>query len=191
MRHQFELMLRRATAALAFVALAMVGMPAIASRAEGCAPGAVKPDGGGADGYFTCVAGAWVHTVPTFNPDSADGYGDQPLPPLCIRHPGPDNPCPTGEPVTHPVPTQRSGDTSGFINFLQSYGEQIASNATRSGAINLGWAICDDYDQGMSNSAVGNELMSGAGGFSAQRAALWTAAAVGYLCPDHRNALGS
>jgi hypothetical protein len=61
-----------------------------------CGDGAIKPDGGGADGYFTCVGGQWAHTVPTFDPNSADGYGpNQPLPPKCIRFPGQYS-CPTG-----------------------------------------------------------------------------------------------
>ena len=61
-----------------------------------CNDGAIKPDGGGADGYYTCVGGQWVLTVPTFDPDGADGYGpNQPLPPLCIRFPGQYS-CPTG-----------------------------------------------------------------------------------------------
>ncbi|MGO9031839.1 protein kinase domain-containing protein [Mycobacterium sp.] len=61
-----------------------------------CNDGAIKPDGGGADGYYTCVGGQWVLTVPTFDPDSADGYGpNQPLPPLCIRFPSQYS-CPTG-----------------------------------------------------------------------------------------------
>jgi hypothetical protein len=61
-----------------------------------CNDGAIKPDGGGADSYYTCVGGHWVLTVPTFDPNSADGYGpNQPLPPLCIRFPGQYS-CPTG-----------------------------------------------------------------------------------------------
>src|ERR1700751_1478410 len=39
-----------------------------------CNDGAIKPDGGGADGYYTCVGGHWVLTVPTLDPNSADGY---------------------------------------------------------------------------------------------------------------------
>jgi hypothetical protein len=69
---------------------------ATAAHAASCNDGAVKPDGGGADGYYTCVGGAWIHTVPTFDPSSADGYGpNQPLPPLCIRFPDQYS-CPTG-----------------------------------------------------------------------------------------------
>ncbi|CQD11791.1 lipoprotein [Mycobacterium lentiflavum] len=68
------------------------------AHADQCNSGAVKPDGGGKDGYFTCVGGAWVHTVPTFDPDSADGYGpNQVLPPFCIRFPAKYS-CPTGTP---------------------------------------------------------------------------------------------
>jgi hypothetical protein len=37
--------------------------------------------------YFVCQGNAWLHVVPTFDPNSADGYGDQPLPPLCVRIP--------------------------------------------------------------------------------------------------------
>lgn len=65
------------------------------------------------------------------------------------------------------------------------------SAATRNAAVNLGRSICDDYDRGMSNTAVGSELMAGSGGFSANRAARWTTAAVVYLCPAHKNLLGS
>jgi hypothetical protein len=45
-----------------------------------------------------CHGGAWLHVVPTFDPNSADGYGpNQPLPPLCVRFPD-QYTCPTDGP---------------------------------------------------------------------------------------------
>jgi hypothetical protein len=44
--------------------------------------------GGSGGDYFLCRGGAWLHVVPTFDPNSADGYGpNQPLPPFCVRFP--------------------------------------------------------------------------------------------------------
>lgn len=75
------------------------------AQAGECANGAVKPDGGGADGYYTCVAGSWIHTVPTVDPNSADGYGpNQQVPPLCIRFPAQYS-CPAGTPSVSPAKT--------------------------------------------------------------------------------------
>ena len=174
---------------LALVATSGFASVALTAEAGECATGAVKPDGGGADGYYTCVAGSWVHTVPTFDPNSADGYGpNQPMPPFCIRHR--ETPCPTGTP-SGASPAESTADVDGFISFLQQHGEELVSAAARNAAVNLGRSICEDYDSGMSNSAVGSELMAGSGGFSANRAARWTTAAVIYLCPAHKNLLGS
>jgi hypothetical protein len=59
------------------------------SPAEGTLNSTVKRGGPGGD-YFLCQGGAWLHVVPTFDPNSADGYGpNQPLPPLCVRFPDP------------------------------------------------------------------------------------------------------
>ena len=62
-----------------------------------CHDGAVIPaptDERG-DAYLICRGGNWVHVVPYFDPNSADGYGpNQELPPLCVRFPG-QFPCPT------------------------------------------------------------------------------------------------
>jgi hypothetical protein len=69
----------------AVVALGLLGSPT--AHADGCNDGAVKRGTGSGD-YYLCQGGAWVHTMPTFDPNSADGYGpNQPLPPLCIRFP--------------------------------------------------------------------------------------------------------
>ena len=51
-----------------------------------CNDGAVINDGGG--NYTTCENGQWRSVRPTYDPNSADGYGpNQPLPPLCVRFP--------------------------------------------------------------------------------------------------------
>lgn len=51
-----------------------------------CAVGEVRNDGGG--NYSTCVDSKWNRVTPTFDPNSADGYGpNQPLPPKCVRFP--------------------------------------------------------------------------------------------------------
>jgi hypothetical protein len=47
---------------------------------------------------YAARGGAWLHVVPTFDPNSADGYGpNQPLPPLCVRFPD-QYTCPTDGP---------------------------------------------------------------------------------------------
>jgi hypothetical protein len=70
-------------AAAVVAALGLVGVPA--ARADVCNDGAVKRGTGSGD-YYLCQSGAWLHIVPTFDPNSADGYGpNQPLPPLCVR----------------------------------------------------------------------------------------------------------
>ena len=59
------------------------------AHADACVNGTVKRGGSGGD-YFSCQSGAWLHVVPTFDPNSADGYGpNQPLPPLCVEVSGP------------------------------------------------------------------------------------------------------
>jgi hypothetical protein len=92
-------------AAAIATATAQLVVSAPLTQAASCNDGAVKPDGGGKDGYYTCVGGSWVHTVPTFDPDSADGYGPhQKVPPLCIRFPAQYS-CPTGTPSATPANT--------------------------------------------------------------------------------------
>ena len=73
-----------------------LSVPAVA-HADACVNGTVKRGGSGGD-YFLCQGGAWLHVVPTFDPNSADGYGpNQPLPPLCVRFPD-QYTCPTDGP---------------------------------------------------------------------------------------------
>src|SRR5262245_16615671 len=67
------------------VSAGLLTAPGVA-HADGCVTGTVKRGGSGGD-YFLCQGNAWLHVVPTFDPNSADGYGDQPLPPLCVRFP--------------------------------------------------------------------------------------------------------
>ena len=51
-----------------------------------CTDGAAINNGGG--NYTTCENGQWRSVRPTYDPNSADGYGpNQPLPPLCVRFP--------------------------------------------------------------------------------------------------------
>jgi len=65
--------------------------------ADTCVNGTAKRGGSGGD-YFLCQGGAWLHVVPTFDPNSADGYGpNQPLPPKCVRFPD-QYTCPTDGP---------------------------------------------------------------------------------------------
>ena len=79
-------MLWRTVSAAALVCAALVGAPAAPSEAQTC-DGAVQRGGPGGD-YYLCVGDSWTHIVPTFDPNSADGYGpNQPLPPLCVRFP--------------------------------------------------------------------------------------------------------
>jgi hypothetical protein len=64
----------------------LLSIPAVA-HADACVNGTVQLGGSGGD-YFLSQGGAWLHVVPTFDPNSADGYGpNQPLPPLCVRFP--------------------------------------------------------------------------------------------------------
>jgi hypothetical protein len=71
-----------------------LSVPAVV-HADACVNGTVKRGGSGGD-YFLCQGGAWLHVVPTFDPNSADGYGP-PLPPLCVRFPD-QYTCPTDGP---------------------------------------------------------------------------------------------
>ena len=78
------------------IVLGFLSLPAVA-HADACVNGTVKRGGSGGD-YFLCQGGAWLHVVPTFDPNSADGYGpNQPLPPLCVRFPD-QYTCPTDGP---------------------------------------------------------------------------------------------
>jgi hypothetical protein len=72
--------------AVAAVALGLAYAPGVAN-ADGCVSGTVKRGSSNADDYFLCQGNAWLHVVPTFDPHSGDGYGNQPLPPLCVRFP--------------------------------------------------------------------------------------------------------
>jgi hypothetical protein len=80
-------MLWRTVSAAALICATLVGAPAAPSEAQTCNDGAVQRGGPGGD-YYLCVGDSWTHIVPTFDPNSADGYGpNQPLPPLCVRFP--------------------------------------------------------------------------------------------------------
>jgi hypothetical protein len=71
-----------------------LSIPAVA-HADACVNGTVQR-GGSDDEYFLCQGGAWLHVVPTPT-NSGDGYGNQPLPPLCVRFPD-QYTCPTDGP---------------------------------------------------------------------------------------------
>jgi hypothetical protein len=71
-----------------------ISIPAVA-HADACVNGTVRRGGSG-DDYFLCQGGAWLHVVPTHT-NSGDGYGNQPLPPLCVRFPD-QYTCPTDGP---------------------------------------------------------------------------------------------
>jgi hypothetical protein len=79
---QFRL-LKGASTGLALVVIAgFISFSAVA-HADTCVNGTVKRGGSGGD-YYVCQGGAWLRVVPTFDPNSADGYGpNQPLPPPC------------------------------------------------------------------------------------------------------------
>jgi hypothetical protein len=66
----------------------LLGVPAAAiAHADMCNDGALQRGGSGGD-YYVCQGNTWTHIVPTFDPNSGDGYGpNQPLPPLCVRFP--------------------------------------------------------------------------------------------------------
>jgi hypothetical protein len=86
----------RSAGAAAIVVVGLLCAPGV-TRADGCVNGTVKRGGSGGD-YFLCQSNAWLHFVPTFDPNSADGYGsNQPLPPLCVRFPD-QYTCPTDGP---------------------------------------------------------------------------------------------
>ena len=71
----FGTVLNRAAAVLSAGLLAAPGV----AHADGCVTGTVKRGGAGGD-HFVCQGNAWLHVVPMFDPNSADGYGNQPLP---------------------------------------------------------------------------------------------------------------
>jgi hypothetical protein len=86
----------RALGAAVAVSAGLICAPGVA-HADGCVTGTVKRRASGGD-YFVCQGNAWLHVVPTFDPNSADGYGpNQPLPPLCVRFPD-QYTCPTDGP---------------------------------------------------------------------------------------------
>ena len=72
----------------------LLSVPAVV-HANSCVNGTVQRAGSG-DEYFLCQGGAWLHVVPTHT-NSGDGYGNQPLPPLCVRFPD-QYTCPTDGP---------------------------------------------------------------------------------------------
>jgi hypothetical protein len=75
-----------------------LSVPPVA-HADTCVNGTVQRGGSGGD-YYVCQGGAWLHVVPTFDPNSADGYGpNQPLPLKCVRFPD-QRKCPTAGPPT-------------------------------------------------------------------------------------------
>jgi hypothetical protein len=58
------------------------------AEADYCADYSVMRGESSKGDYFWCLGGAWHHVVPTFDPNSADGYGPtQLVPPLCVRFP--------------------------------------------------------------------------------------------------------
>jgi hypothetical protein len=88
-------LLKGVFAGLAFVVVAVsIGIPG-AAHADSCVNGTVRRGGSG-DDYFLCQGNAWLHVVPTHQ-NSGDGYGNQPLPPLCVRFPD-QYTCPTDGP---------------------------------------------------------------------------------------------
>lgn len=74
-------------AAIAAVGVLLgIAQPQLA-EAQTCDEYAVMRGDGQAD-YYWCLGKAWHHVVPTFDPNSADGYGPtQLVPPLCVRFP--------------------------------------------------------------------------------------------------------
>lgn len=108
------------------------------ASADTCNDGAIKPDGGGADGYYTCFGREWIHTVPFHDPNSADGYGpNQTLPPICIRMPK-DNPCPTG---TSPTPVAHSRRDDAFLRDVRE--DYYSHSLTDEQLLAEGYRICD------------------------------------------------
>lgn len=89
--------IRLASAFIAVPPLITAGLltgPPVA-RADSCVNGTVRR-AGVSDEYFLCQSGAWLHVVPT-HINTGDGYGNQPLPPLCVRFPD-QYTCPTDGP---------------------------------------------------------------------------------------------
>ncbi|SKH54975.1 putative secreted protein [Mycobacteroides abscessus subsp. massiliense] len=123
--------------------------------ADTCNDGAVKPDGGGADGYYTCFGREWIHTVPFHDPNSADGYGpNQTLPPICIRMPK-DNPCPTGNAPSAPM--ANSTGIPGNGTFI--VGKEVAPGTYHSVPIDdigCSWATLRDLDNTPKSMINGN-----------------------------------
>ena len=61
----------------------------VPAEADSCVDYSVMRGAQGSGDYYWCLGGAWHHVVPTFDSNSADGYGPtQLLPPLCVRFPG-------------------------------------------------------------------------------------------------------
>ncbi len=93
-RYSGPLVGKAVVAVASFITSGLLSLPAVA-RADTCVNGTVQRGGSG-DDYFLCQGGAWLHVVPTHT-NSGDGYGNQPLPPLCVRFPD-QYTCPTDGP---------------------------------------------------------------------------------------------
>lgn len=147
--------------------------------ADICNDGAVKPDGGGADGYYTCFGREWIHTVPFHDPNSADGYGpNQTLPPICIRFPK-NNPCPTGTPPAGATASSVVADGTYVV------GQDVAPGLYRSAGgrggnfcvwfhhAGIGNGNADAYDGGSSRGQTFTRILANEGSFETDYCQPW------------------
>jgi hypothetical protein len=82
-------------------------------------------------------------------------------------------------------------DVNGFFNYRERNGEGVGSVDVRNAALDMAFAICHEYDIGMTNWQIGKSLMSGANAYPMQRAATWSVASVDYVCPEYTSQLGT
>jgi hypothetical protein len=81
-------------------------------------------------------------------------------------------------------------DVNGFFNYLGRNGESVGSVDVGNAALDMAFAICHEYDIGMTNWQIGKSLMSGPNAYTTDKAATWSVGSVDYVCPEYRTLLG-
>ncbi|MCV7012373.1 DUF732 domain-containing protein [Mycolicibacterium madagascariense] len=79
-------------------------------------------------------------------------------------------------------------DVNGFFDYLERNGDSVDTADLRNASLDMGWAICNEFDVGMTNQQVGRDLMRH--NHSASDAAAWVVGSVTYMCPEYSDSIG-
>ena len=79
-------------------------------------------------------------------------------------------------------------DVNSFFNRLQRNGNSVGTTDLREASLDRGWAICNEFDPGMTNRQIGHDLMRHS--HTPRDAAVWVFASVSDMRPEYTTLLG-